>query len=409
MFQKFKNKYHLLRSIFSNIYYGFPSQNLIIIGVTGTDGKTTTVNIIYHILKTAKLNPSMVSSVGAAIGGEQYDLELHRTTPAAWGIQKFIKMAKDVNSNYLILEVTSHALDQYRTWGINFKIGVITNITREHLDYHKNYENYVRVKFKLLKSAKIGIYNKDDQSRDLIENLINNIKERKKWITYGIKSKAMVTPESFKYSSNIPGEFNNYNILAAIATCKELGINNQDIRKGIASFSLPIGRVESIYKKDFEVIIDFAHTPNSIDQVLKSVRQKTKGRLIHVFGSAGKRDYAKRPIMGSMASKYADVIVLTAEDPRGESIDKISDGIASGFTKEFQKQEVYEFVNKKDKAFVKINNRKKAIEFAIAIAGKGDLVIITGKSHEKSINYGNKEEAWDEFKIAREAIKIRKK
>lgn len=405
MFQRFKNYYHLGVAIIANVLTGFPARGLTVIGVTGTDGKTTTASLIYHILNEAKMNPSLISSVGAFIGGKKYDVGFHVTTPTPANLPRFIRKAKQEKSKYLVLEITSHGLDQNRAWGVNFKIGVITNITREHLDYHKTYENYVRTKFKLLKAANVAIYNNDDSSTKLLEDLIKKTNKKTKWITYGIKNKAIITPVAFKYKSSIPGDFNNYNILAAIGVCRELGISDEDIRKGIESFNLPIGRVETVYKGQFEVVIDFAHTPNSIEQVLKSSRAITKGRIIHIFGSAGKRDFAKRPVMGEMSAKYADIIILTAEDPRGESIEKISNEIAIGIGNDFERRDINNFKTEKGKLVLKINDRKKAIEFAVSIAKKGDLVIMTGKSHEKSMNYGKGEEPWDEFAITREALK----
>lgn len=402
MWQKTKNKYHLLKAIFSNFWFGFPSRNLTIIGVTGTDGKTTTTNIIYHILKINGLNPSMVSSVGAVVDGKQYDLELHRTTPAAWGIQRFIKMAKDANSKYLILEITSHALDQYRAWGIKFKIGVITNITQEHLDYHKTYENYVKTKVKLLKKSKKLVINKDDKSYKILKNLnLSNV------TTYGFGKDCDMNLENIGFDIKIPGEFNKYNTLAAIAVCKNLGLTETQIKNGLESFVLPIGRMEEIYKATFRIMIDFAHTPNSFEQILSSMKTDVKGRIIHVFGAAGKRDFSKRPLMGKNSSKYADVIVLTAEDPRGESVVKISQEISTGFIKGFA---LINYKDYQDNAVNKniyfiIPDRKDAIKFAVSIAKKGDLVLCTGKSHEKSINYGNGEDPWDEFAVAREALR----
>jgi len=404
MWQKTKNKHHLLKAIFSNFWYGFPSRNLTIIGVTGTDGKTTTTNIIYHILKINGLNPSMVSSVGAVIGGKQYDLELHRTTPAAWRIQRFIKMAKDANSKFLVLEITSHALDQYRAWGIKSKVGLVTNITREHLDYHKTYENYVKTKARLLKNSKKLVINKDDNSYKILKKLnLSNV------TTYGFGKDCDVNLENIGFDIKIPGKFNKYNALAAIAVCKNLELTEAQIKNGLENFVLPIGRMEEIYKANFRIMIDFAHTPNSFEQILSSMRTDVKGRIIHVFGAAGKRDFSKRPLMGKNSSKYADVIVLTAEDPRGEAVVKISQEISTGFIKGFalvNYKDYQDNATNKNIYFI-IPDRKDAIKFAVSIAKKGDLVLCTGKSHEKSINYGKGEDPWDEFAVAREALRER--
>jgi len=396
MWQRIKNIYHLGMAILANIFYWFPSRNLRVIGVTGTDGKTTTASLIYHILHAAGFNASMVSSVGAIISGRNYDIGFHVTTPSSFAVQRFIRRAVSSGSKFLVLETTSHALDQYRVFGIKFAVGVLTNVTHEHLDYHKTYENYVKTKAKLLKMSKIAIANKDDNSYKLISKLKNqNSKlqlKTQKFITYGMKNNADVNPTNFPFKTDLIGEFNKYNVLAAIAVCKALGIKNEAIKRGIKNFVPPLGREDIVYEKDFTVMIDFAHTPNAIDQILKSVRAFVKGKIIHVFGSAGERDVTKRPLMGKMSSKYADVIILTAEDPRKEPVEKIMAQIEFG-------------INKKTKV-LKITDRRKAIESAIKIAQKGDLVLITGKSHEKSMNYGQGEISWDEYGAVKNSLRI---
>jgi UDP-N-acetylmuramoyl-L-alanyl-D-glutamate--2,6-diaminopimelate ligase len=384
MWQQIKNIYHLGMAILANIFYGFPSRKIKIVGVTGTDGKTTTTSLIYHILSTAGFKSSMVSSVGAIVGGENYDIGFHVTTPSSFGVQKFIKKAVDSGSKFLVLETTSHALDQYRVFGIKYEVGVLTNVTHEHLDYHKTYENYIKTKERLFKMSKVSIANKDDDSFPLL-----NSSPR----TYGMGKDADVNPSNFPFKTNLVGDFNKYNVLAAVSACKALGIEDRVIRRGIESFTPPKGREDIIYKKDFTVMIDFAHTPNAIDQILRSIRVSIKGKIIHVFGSAGARDVTKRPLMGEMSSKYADVIILTAEDPRREPVEKIMSEIASG-------------INKRIKV-LKISDRKDAIRQAIKMAKKGDYVLLTGKSHEKSMNYGHGEEMWDEYSAAQEALQLR--
>ncbi len=376
MWQSLKNIYHLAMAVVANLWFGFPSKKLTVIGVTGTDGKTTTVNLIYHILKTAGKQVSMISSVGAVINSKNYETGFHVTTPSSWKLQKFIKKAE----GYLVLEVTSHALDQYRVWGIDFAIGVLTNVTNEHLDYHKTWEQYVKVKSKLLKNAKIAIVNKDDNSYGVISNFQFPISN--KLITYGLKN--------FSFKTKLMGEFNKYNILAAAAAAKTLGIKDQVIKKAIASFQLPIGRMEVVYNGAFMVIIDFAHTPNALEQALSTVKKNVSGRLIHIFGSAGERDFQKRPEMGRVSSKYADIIILTAEDPRSESVDKIIEEIESGIKKS---------------GVLRVQNRQEAINTAIKMAKKGDVVLLTGKGHEQSMNYGRGEEPWSEHEAVKQALK----
>jgi UDP-N-acetylmuramoyl-L-alanyl-D-glutamate--2,6-diaminopimelate ligase len=419
MWQGLKNVYHLGVAVLANIWFGFPSRRLKVIGVTGTDGKTTTTNLIYHILDAAGLKVSMITSVGALIGGRNYDIGFHVTTPSSFGLQRFIKKIVDSGSEYLVLETTSHALDQHRVFGIKFDIGVLTNITHEHLDYHKTYENYVATKARLLKSAKIAIVNRDDESFKLLSSKFNppvggqSSKfnppvggQSSKFNTYGLRDNSELNTETFPFKTNLIGEFNKYNILAAVGVCKSIGIKDQIIRRAIASFKPPAGRGEIVFSSagsgqaDFTVMIDFAHTPNSFDQILSSIKPEVRGRIIHVFGSAGLRDRKKRPLMGNISSKYADVIILTAEDPRTEKISKINNDIFSGIKN-------YE-LRIMNKTLFTIEDRKKAIKAAINMTKNGDFVLITGKAHEKSMNYGQGEVPWDEFEVVKKAINEKK-
>lgn len=395
MFQKIKNVYHHIVAFFANLTFLFPGRKLIIIGVTGTDGKTTTVNLVYHILKSNGKNVSMLTSIGASVGKREYETGFHVTTPSPFALQKFLRQAVQSGSEYFVLEVTSHALDQHRTWGIPFKVGVLTNITSEHLDYHKTFDRYLHTKEKLLMMAKIAVVNRDDGSYTLLSEA-KNTKENKNWITYGLSESSDVNLKNFPFESRVMiDNFNKYNVLAAVAVARSLGISNEEIRYAIKTFKLPLGRVDFVYEEEFSVLIDFAHTPNAFDQLLGSLREHTKGRIIHVFGSAGERDHAKRPFMGETSSKHADILILTAEDPRSEDVNKITDEIASG-------------IKKKDAKVFKLADRKDAINAAIEMAGKGDLVVITGKAHEKSMTYGNHDLPWNEYKVVEAAIRTRK-
>ena len=401
MWQKIKNIYHLLVASLANLWLGFPSKNLIVIGVTGTDGKTTTTSLIHYILKSSGLNSSMISSIGVEINGKKYPLPFHVTTPPPFALQKFIKKAAaGETKNYLVLEVTSHSLDQFRVFGINFEIGVITNVTSEHLDYHKTYENYVKAKTKLLEMSKIAVLNEDDESFVIIKRELGKIISKKpKIITYGSKKSSDINPIDFKYKSKLIGQFNKYNILAGIAVCINLGIKKEKIIDAVGAFNPPLGRQDVVYDKDFTVMIDFAHTPNSFKEILSLLRSKVKGRIIHVFGAAGQRDVLKRPEMGKISSHYCDIVIVTAEDPRSENIEKITDEIISGIKDNRDRI--------KNNTLLRIADRQKAIAEAIKMAKKDDLVILTGKSHERSINYGAGEESWDEYEVVRKALGVR--
>lgn len=386
MWQKVKNIYHLLIAILANLIFGFPAKKLKVIGVTGTDGKTTTVYLIDHILETAHFKTSMVSSIGARINRKEFDTGFHVTTPSSMSLQKFLRKAKKEHTEYFVLETTSHALDQNRVWGIPFKIGVVTNVTSEHLDYHKTYEDYLRAKKKLVKLAEFAVVNKDDASYALLSDLRKE-KEKGKWVSYG-------KPKKFFDTSSLPGEFNKYNASAAIEVCRILGVEDKVIRRAIESFELPLGRLDYVYSKDFKIMIDFAHTPNAFEKLLSFLRPLIEGRIIHVFGSAGERDKSKRGPMGEISSNFSNIIILTSEDPRRESPNKIIKEIQAGI-----KNPVTEIF--------KIPDRRRAIKKAIEIVRPGDLVLLTGKAHEKSMNNGRGEEPWDEYEEVQKALVLK--
>lgn len=405
MIRSIKNFAHLVEAKIANLACQNPGKKLFVIGVTGTDGKTTTASLIYHILNSAGKKTGLITTIGGEINGKSFDTGFHTTTPSSFALQKLLKLAVKENVEYLVLEVTSHALDQNRVEGINFKIAVLTNITHEHLDYHKTYENYIKAKSKLFRNSDLAIINADDSSYAKIKPYLNNGKV----FTYSLDSKNSdlnIKSSAFVFPSGY--EFNLENFLAAVSVAKALKINNDIIQKSLLSFKLPEGRQEVVYDGEFKAIIDFAHTPNSFENILPEMKKEAGGRLIHVFGSAGKRDKSKRPFMGSASSKYSDIIILTAEDPRGEKIDKINSqiktGIKNGFS--FAANDLYEDAGGKRICF-EVPDRGKAIEFALKIAQKGDVVVVTGKGHEKSMNLGNGEISWSDHKAVEKALRIR--
>lgn len=374
MWQKAKNYYHFAQALLSAIYFGFPAKKLTVIGVTGTDGKTTTVSMIYHILRLAGEKVSMISSVNAQIAGKSLDTGLHVSTPSPWQVQKFLRIAADAKNQYVVLEATSHGLDQNRLAFVDFTIAVLTNITHEHLDYHKTYENYRNAKLKLFRRVKFSVINADDNSYNYVKNHVSG-----KVIAYSQKGK---------------GDYNSSNAQAALEAVGVLGISRREAEKALKTFPGVKGRMEEVkLSQQFRVIVDFAHTPNGLEQALKTLRSKlnvTGASLIAVFGSAGERDRLKRPLMGKVANAYADFIVLTSEDPRKEDPYDICRQIVGDI---------------KSKKFKIITDRQEAINFAIKIAKANDVVAIFGKGHEKSMAYGKKEFPWDEFEAVRKAIK----
>lgn len=393
--RKIKNYFHLGVAAAANLYYRFPSKQMTVIGVTGTDGKTTTSNLIYHILRESGKKVAVVSTIGATIDGKSYSTGFHVTTPSPFAVQKYIRFAKQKGCEMIILEVTSHALDQNRVWGVVFDIGVLTNITHEHLDYHKNYIAYVDTKLSLFKKVRLGVVNSNG------EWFLEATKKipRTKLLTYSLMGKhkgdTSIATLPFEVKTKLIGNFNLENILAAIVVCRTLGIDDANIQRAIESFEAPKGRQEEIKSNSgIKIIVDFAHTPNAFENILPEVRKSTLGRLIHVFGAAGERDSAKRPEMGKSASFYDDIIVLTAEDPRSEKITHINYQIKQGISLDFDFVDTDSMEEKK--VVYEIEDRKKAIEFALSLARKNDTVIITGKGHEQSINYGDGEEPWSD-------------
>jgi UDP-N-acetylmuramoyl-L-alanyl-D-glutamate--2,6-diaminopimelate ligase len=397
--QKLKNIFHLTNAFLANVFYGFPSKKITVIGVTGTDGKTTTTHLIAHILKSCGKKVSYISTIFAKIGEKEYDTGFHVTTPNPWLIQKLIKEAINNKDEYFILETTSHALDQNRVWGINYKIGVLTNVSHEHLDYHLSYEDYLKTKVKLLKKADVAFFNKDDRSYLYIKKML---KGRKKIIEY---QKLPIIKKNFP---NLE-KFNQENFSAAYLVALSLGLKSEEVLKAIKTFKLPKGRLDLFYDKDFKVIIDFAHTPNAFLRVLPEIRRKYlkgKGRLIHVFGAAGLRDDKKRPLMGEIAGQYDDLVILTEEDYRTESLFKICEQIAKGLIKKNFIQKSYNLIEQNDKKVYTIfEKRQDAINFAIKMAKPQDVVVLTGKSHEKSLCRGKIEYPWDEYKAVKIALK----
>ena len=391
MLRGLKGLYHLLIAILANIWFRSPGKRLTVIGVTGTDGKTTTTTLIYEILKAAGKKVSMITSVEAVIAGKTYDTGFHVTTPSSWAIQKFLREAADHGDTHMVLEVTSHGLAQHRVFGIPFAVGVITNVTHEHLDWHRTFKEYMATKISLLRKADIAVVNRDEA--ELYKTAMPYL-THKKVLTYGVKNEADITPKTYPFTTKLPGEFNKYNCLAAIAASRALNISKQTVRSVLANFGGVRGRMETVVSKPFTVIVDFAHTPNAIDVALTCARTLTKRRLIHVFGSAGLRDRTKRPLMGAASSRYADMIVLTEEDYRTENVEDIMDAIEKGITP--------------GKKVVRIPNRGEAIAFALRQAKSGDLIIITGKGHEKSLCRGTIEYPWSDQMAVRNTLNRQK-
>jgi UDP-N-acetylmuramoyl-L-alanyl-D-glutamate--2,6-diaminopimelate ligase len=425
-------------------FYDWPGRKLTVIGVTGTDGKTTTTNLIHRILLAAGIRAGMISTVNAVIGDEVLDTGFHVTTPDAHDVQRYLAKMVEAGLTHVVLETTSHGWAQYRVDACEFDLGVVTNITHEHLDQHGSYENYRAAKARLFSSLertlpkpqgnrRLGILNRDDRSFDFLNDFI---KTRK--LSYGLGQGADVRAVDIEYSpsgirftatstdfhvvinSKLVGAYNVSNCLAALtATVHGLGVKPEIAAQGIASLGGVPGRMERIdLGQDFTAIVDFAHTPNALKvaleaahEILRSATKQAetngkksessavsaanKPRVIAVFGSAGLRDKEKRRMMAETSAELADLTVLTAEDPRTESLDGILEEMAAGARSRGGRE---------GETFWRIPDRGEAIKFGLRLARPGDIVLSCGKGHEQSMCFGRVEYLWDDRTAMRAAL-----
>ena len=390
-------------------WYDFPSRKLTVIGVTGTDGKTTTASLLCSILQTAGHETGLVSTVAAFIGAKAIDTGFHTTTPDAPEMQAYLAQMVAAGARYAVVESTSLGLAQQRLADVEYDAAVVTNITHEHLnDHHNSFDEYRAAKRmlfeRLLTSTrkpgvpKVAVLNADDSSFEYLKAIRPDV-----LLSYGLAPQADVRAEAITHSpaglmfrallpnggavavdSPLIGLYNVSNILAALTTAYAHGVAVEDIRKGIRQVQAVPGRMERIQRgQPFTVIVDFAHTPNALDNALRTARSLTSGKVTVVFGCAGLRDVQKRAMMGECAGRLADRVVLTAEDPRTESMDQIMGQIVAG-------------VETAGGDYVRIDDRQAAIAYALERAQPGDLVIVTGKGHERSMCFGTIEYPWSD-------------
>lgn len=403
-------------------FYNWPARRLTVIGVTGTDGKTTTSNLLHKILAAAGIKAGMISTVNAVIGDEVLDTGFHVTTPDAHDVQGYLARMVDAGLTHVVLETTSHGWSQYRVDASEFDIGVVTNITHEHMDEHGSYENYRAAKARLFTSLewthtkpqgnpRLAVINRDDVKSFAFLNefvIVNKI-------NYGLSQDADVRAVEIEYSpagihfvaeskefrvgisSRLVGAYNVSNCLAAfVAAVYGLGIEPEVAAQGIASLDGIPGRMERIdLGQNFTAIVDFAHTPNALKVALEAGRTMTKKRVIAVFGSAGLRDKEKRRMMAETSAELADLTVLTAEDPRTESLDGILEEMAAGARSKGGRE---------GETFWRVPDRGEAIKFALRLAQEGDIVLSCGKGHEQSMCFGKTEYLWDDRAAMRAAL-----
>ncbi len=394
--------------------YDFPGRQLRVIGVTGTDGKTSTVTMIYEILRAAGRNAGMISTIKAIIGSYQEPLGLHVTTPQAPEVQAYLRRMVDDGVTDCVLETTSMGLAEHRVDAAGINLGVITNITHEHLDYHGDYARYVAAKARLLTLASDAVVlNRDDGAYPHLQG-----RPMPRCLTYGIDHPAHVWaddlafgPDFTRFTLHLPpdareitwpiatpliGRFTVYNMLAAAAAAHSLGIAPAAIQHGLQAVQQISGRMERIHRgQPFLVVVDFAHTPNALVKAIEAARGMSAGRVIAVFGSAGRRDVAKRRMMAEIAAAQADLTILTAEDPRQEPLEDILAFMAEGCRAQGGVE---------GETFWRTGDRGWAIYHALTLARPGDVVLICGKGHEQSMCFGRVEYPWDDRQATAAAL-----
>ncbi|HWZ18918.1 MAG TPA: UDP-N-acetylmuramoyl-L-alanyl-D-glutamate--2,6-diaminopimelate ligase [Ktedonobacteraceae bacterium] len=403
-------------------FYGNPTAQLSTIGVTGTDGKTTTCNLISALLDTAEKSNGLMTTANFKLHGQEWENTTRQSTLEALEIQQMLRRMVEADVKYAIIEATSHGLELQRVRGCAFDIGVVTNITHEHLDFHGTIENYRRAKarlFEMLDPSRdkglgiksVAILNRDDVSYEILIPYCSV-----PVLDYGIDKSATIravdvqldaTSTHFRailpnaeinIETHLVGQFNVSNCLAAIATAYAVGVNPVAIARGLARVTGVTGRMERIdVGQPFTVIVDYAHTPDSLEKVLRILRPLTAGKLLLVFGSAGERDVQKRPIMGQIAAQLSDFFVITDEDPREESREQILREIAIG-AETTGKHEGHDFLC--------IADRTQAIAAAFHRAQAKDTVLLAGKGHEQSIIIGREKIPWDDRRVAREQLHV---
>lgn len=408
---------HLLEGVVYNCLYGFPARGMKVVGITGTNGKTTTSFMVHRMLQDAGHKTGLITTVAWAVGDDMHLQTQHMTNVPIPLLMKRLRAMKAAGVEWLVLETTSHALAQYRTWGVPYSVAVLTNITHEHLDYHKTFERYVAAKQKLFRlvqkngrGLQMGIANADDQNGASFAAITQNS------ILYGVEAgdvrahdirmnsdgvqfRAVAHDETYAITSHLPGSFNVYNALAAICVGRTVGLNRSQIEQGVAALRGVDGRMETVEAgQDFTVVVDYAHTPDALANVLAALKQSTKGKVSVVFGATGDRDASKREPMGEVAARLADKIYLTDDETYTEDPDAIREAVHKGIVAG----------GGKGKTTV-IADRMDAIRAAFKAARAGDTVLLAGIGHQDYRAMGGEKMPWDERSVARQLLAELKK
>jgi UDP-N-acetylmuramoyl-L-alanyl-D-glutamate--2,6-diaminopimelate ligase len=398
-------------------FYGHPSHEVGVVGITGTDGKTTTSFLVDGILRRVGIRTGLIGTVAVRVGDDEDRHATRQTTPESADVQRYLRRMADEGVGWATVEATSHGLAMHRLDAVRFRVGAVTNITHEHLDFHGTVENYRRAKAILFErvadAGGVAVGNADDEgARAMLpfaagaETIAYSMSGNPAALrALGIRedgagSRFRLEADGWGASDVLLpmiGSFNVANALCAAGVCLAVGLGLEDVIDGLADPPVVPGRMASIAEgQPFAVVVDYAHTPDAMDKVLRLLRRLYPGRLIAVFGSAGERDVAKRPLQGAVAARLADVVVVTSEDPRNEDPDAIIDAIAGG---------ALDAGAVEGRTLFRDTERRNAIERALAMARPGDCVLLAGKGHEGSIIWGREKRPWDEAGVARDVLR----
>ena len=381
-------------------FYENPQKKLRMIGVTGTNGKTTVTTVLKASLEGCGYKVGLIGTNDIVIGNKS--IPSNTTTPEAPELFMYLKQMADEKCDFVVMEVSSHSVAQDRIWGIDFEVGVFTNLTQDHLDYHKTMENYAETKSRFFRYCKNSVINADDMYSDIMKEnaggrvVTYSINKHSDYKAVGVKHHDDSVEYYVKHNDGeyhvsfpIPGNFSVYNSLAVCSVCGVLGIPDGFVKMSLKNTKRVMGRCEIVpVDKPYKVIIDYAHTPDGMEKILTTVKEFKKGRLITVFGCGGDRDKGKRPKMGKMAEKYSDIIVVTSDNPRSEDMQSIIDEIMAG-------------IENKDNVYTEVD-RKEAIKLAMSIAQENDIILLLGKGHEIVQKFKDYNIEFDERKIVRE-------
>jgi UDP-N-acetylmuramoyl-L-alanyl-D-glutamate--2,6-diaminopimelate ligase len=383
-------------------FYGDPTAELDVIGVTGTNGKTTTAFLVRHLLEADGRGCGLLGTVKRVVAGREEEVE--RTTPEAIDLQATFRAMLDGGDRACAMEVSSHALELGRVEGIHFACRVFTNLTQDHLDFHKTMESYFAAKRRLFEASGVSVVNADDvYGRRIAVEVDSTTFAIDRDADYraldvdfdlsGSRFRCRTPDGELDLATPLPGLFNVQNVLAAVAVAHSMGVSGEAIAAALPSFGRVPGRFEPVDEgQDFGVLVDYAHTPEALENVLRAARPVTEGRLHVVFGAGGDRDRGKRPLMGDAARRLADRVLVTSDNPRSEDPDAIIDEVMEGAGPEAER----------------VTDRRRAIALAIESAGPGDVVVIAGKGHEQGQEFENgRKEPFDDVEVAREALRSR--